>query len=1058
MTTDAGRLAYWLADYYALATGLLLATVPILLAMGQPARRLVACRCAFAGLLALLVLVSLPGWPRVGLGRDGRREAAATIAAVDPAPRTAPTPRPAEAAGRPAAVALAAPAPLTPARPIAGIPDRPIAASPPSLAAIVVGAFLAGSGLMLAWLAIGSWRLAVVRRGSRPAPAGVEALLAEVSEGAEPPALLVSDALRQPVAAGLLRPTILLPSRFLDEPEARLRAALAHEWAHVRHGDLGLIALSRFLLPALYAHPLYWWLRRRVRLDQEMLADASAAGSSGRLAYAEALLAWSRGEPERLWGAAGGSVALFERPSQIKRRIAMLIDGKTRFETTCPARWRLAARLVTASAVAAASLLTLRPIAVADDPAPQVPAKIQPGAGVEARVLDPDGRPMIGAKVYATTPFHGAPPVAPAPIGDSGPDGSIRLPDPNAEIVATAEGLGPGFVDRPVSGEMLLKLVRDDVPIWGRVVDAQGRPVVGASVRVHAIAWNPSGDLDRLIAAFRPTQAVTTVTTVTPLGSGESGPGPAAAPPLELSPGPQAADAPRHWRSDLSRTPIVPPAVADRDGRFTLRGVGRERLVTLRIAGEGIETTSVQVATREMPTVENLLVPGRTDGPKEIYRGATFEYAAPPGREVVGTITDVDTGEPVPGATVWPVRQSTLMDYDMEAVTDAQGRYRLVGLPAQDRPFTPGVDAVGAARMAGAPYLWGTTPIGEGDRSKPTVVDLQLRRGVRVKGRVVDKETGRGVRSIVSYFVLAGNPYMTQEATSRSSHPGGPTTDDDGNFELIARLGPGALAAQVHGKRFVYDGEGMPYRRGAGVDAIPGLKWKNVQSGLVDTLTDWFRPYDYQAVAGIDPKPGEAEATCTLFVERSPTVKGRVVGPDGEPLAGAVILGARDYLLAGSGEPEASAEFVVEKLVPNAPRNVTAFLPEKKLIGTVKVAFGEAGPVVLKLEQHGQVAGRLVDAEGRPVPNWEIEPATLWISGRPDEVPRPGQLKTGPDGRFRMEGLIPGRKYTFHVWKPDPSMKQYPQARRVALVKDLVIASGETHDVGDVNHDGPGID
>ena len=59
------------------------------------------------------------------------------------------------------------------------------------------------------------------------------------------------------------RPHILLAARSVsEENKAAVRAALAHEWAHIRHGDLWLLALERLLLPVFCLHPLFWLLRR----------------------------------------------------------------------------------------------------------------------------------------------------------------------------------------------------------------------------------------------------------------------------------------------------------------------------------------------------------------------------------------------------------------------------------------------------------------------------------------------------------------------------------------------------------------------------------------------------------------------------------------------------------------------------------------------------------------------------------------------------------------------------------------------------------------------------
>ena len=91
-----------------------------------------------------------------------------------------------------------------------------------------------------------------------------------------------------PAALGLLRPKIVLPTAFAEEasPQA-LHAVLTHEWAHVRNGDLWLLGISRLLLVVLFAHPLFWWLRLRIRHDQETVADASVAAHADRADAAE---------------------------------------------------------------------------------------------------------------------------------------------------------------------------------------------------------------------------------------------------------------------------------------------------------------------------------------------------------------------------------------------------------------------------------------------------------------------------------------------------------------------------------------------------------------------------------------------------------------------------------------------------------------------------------------------------------------------------------------------------------------------------------------------------
>src|SRR5262249_22755710 len=52
---------------------------------------------------------------------------------------------------------------------------------------------------------------------------------------------------------------------------------LAHEWSHVERRDIvswHLATLTQFLF---FYQPLFWWLRRQLRLCQDYLADARAA-------------------------------------------------------------------------------------------------------------------------------------------------------------------------------------------------------------------------------------------------------------------------------------------------------------------------------------------------------------------------------------------------------------------------------------------------------------------------------------------------------------------------------------------------------------------------------------------------------------------------------------------------------------------------------------------------------------------------------------------------------------------------------------------------------------
>jgi beta-lactamase regulating signal transducer with metallopeptidase domain len=1013
MTPAFEPLWYWLADYYALATCVLLAVVPAFLVIRQPARRLVVGRCAFGGLLALFLLNLIPAWPKThfsGLhaplrptrpASDSIADAATTLRSEEPAARTSDAPL-RRASDEPLRGGVEQAVQPEPSRLGGELSAWMVAAWP----LFLIRAFLAGGCLMLAWLVVGWWRLALLRRRSHQAPEEAQALLARVvGEHAACPELLVSRALWQPVAAGFVRPAIILPTRFLDEPENRLEAALAHEWSHIRNGDLRLIALSRLLLPMLFAHPAYWWLRGRVQDDQETVADASAAAVEGRLNYAEVLLSWAANAPEKSWIAAGGAVALFERTSQLKRRIVMLLDGDLRIETSCPARWGTMIRVAAAGAVVAASFLTFRPAAVARSDGSDLP-------GDSGRLLDPDGKPFAGAKVYLSAPRKGlnGGPTTPTALGATGADGSFQRPqqvggdkEAGSQLIVTAEGYGPALADlSSQDGAKELMLVRDDVPIRGRVLDVDGRPVAGAKVSVVGVLWHSSGKLDEWLEALKTEQSAYPVQYKTL----------------------------RWWAND--DVPFfLPPVVADQDGRFTIRGVGRERIVSLLIEGPGVATTFEYVATRPMSTVKVPDFSGPNASRDITYHGAEFDLILGPELVAVGTVTDKDTGAPLAGATVGTTALFGNPLRTLKTTTDAQGRYRLAGIPPKTQ-FNDEQDLI-VQPAEGLPYLPTVKHLGKGGGAKPIAIDFQLKRGVRARVRVFDKSNGKGVYAGLSYYILSENPNLKSYPRYGERRVAMPfRTDPEGNFELIIMPGPGVLGARAWSDH---------YRVGAGVDTIEAPK---ITDGFIAAEPSHLITNNYHTVLGINPKPGEETITCEIALDRGRLVQGKVVDADGAPLAGARIVGLQDHFRVWSHEPLSSAEFVVEGIGQGASRDVLAYHKDKKLAGAFVIGPDDAGPITIKLEPCGTVIGRLLDG-GLPMADAELTSYGVNNDPKHEIGSLPGGVKTDGDGRFRAEGLVPGRKYAFQIWKSNNK-----QRRLLEVAKDVVVSRGESKDLGDI--------
>ncbi|MEN6493840.1 MAG: M56 family metallopeptidase [Thermoguttaceae bacterium] len=110
------------------------------------------------------------------------------------------------------------------------------------------------------------------------------------------PAVRASARVGEAVAAGFIRPVVLVPTAWLTAlPPEVLEAVIAHELAHVRRWDVWANLLQRVVETLLFYHPAVWWLSRRVSLAREMCCDELAAEAlNNRVAYVNALEAVAR--------------------------------------------------------------------------------------------------------------------------------------------------------------------------------------------------------------------------------------------------------------------------------------------------------------------------------------------------------------------------------------------------------------------------------------------------------------------------------------------------------------------------------------------------------------------------------------------------------------------------------------------------------------------------------------------------------------------------------------------------------------------------------------------
>ena len=134
---------------------------------------------------------------------------------------------------------------------------------------------------------------------------------------------------------GWRRPVVLLPADWRSWTPEQRRAVLAHEIVHARSQDSVALLFGQLGLMLHCYHPLLHWLMNRLRLEQELAADAAAAEVSGgprqylstiaeiALLTQDRRLSW----PTRTF---------LPTRTTFLRRIAMLRGGQARFERVSP--------------------------------------------------------------------------------------------------------------------------------------------------------------------------------------------------------------------------------------------------------------------------------------------------------------------------------------------------------------------------------------------------------------------------------------------------------------------------------------------------------------------------------------------------------------------------------------------------------------------------------------------------------------------------------------------------------------------------------------------------
>lgn len=585
-------------------------------------------------------------------------------------------------------------------------------------------------------------------------------------------------------------------------------------------------------------------------------------------------------------------------------------------------------------------------------------------------------------------------------------------------IVASLKGFGSAYVefkdlerDQPAK----LRLV-DDQPIRGQIIDLEGSPVNGATIQVGRVQAAENGNLDRILNILN--EGKVPIFFQQPIQ-------------VHRSMGLREIDVRLLDLPEVFRT--------DKDGRFEIHGLGKERIVHLTYGGGEVASGAAMLMTREMETIQPKSdAPGGTIS-NPIF-GSNLKLVAAPSRAIEGTVVDADTGEPLPGVSVHfgPTRSlDNGGQKAREVVTDQAGHFRLAQLAkgAQARlQFVPADDQ---------PYFPGKSNVPDSPGFEPIQITMKLHRGLWIKGRITNKATHEPVPGVVVHYYpfktnnLAGIVHIEtsirgnrEEARSK--------TDTDGMYRVVGVAGPGIVTA-----------ESLPggFRTGVG--------FKELNMGNDEDRNQWpiapnpLGPRNDRTSAMRPVTPQVDDKEVRLDFELDPGLKTRVrfVDANGEAVKNARAFGQGVRPPANSLEGFPDGTVTIENLGPDEKRILHAHHPDRELGVKFEITppYDEDREITVALEPMAFVTGRLLE-DGKPIVGAGIGKGYRQ-AGVHYSVFLPPQRPTDSEGRFRTQ-LIPG-----HAWSLEYSRRgQGPF--RITIASDLNVRAGETIDLGDLELDG----
>ncbi len=298
-----------------------------------------------------------------------------------------------------------------------------------------------------------------------------------------------------PMVIGWLSPLIVIPGKLAQSASAKLiDMVLLHELAHVRRGDFAWNLVHKLVRIVYWPHPLFWPVGRIIGTVREQACDdvcVQAIGSGA--AYRDSLLEVASGLVRRPELSLGLALA---RETNLSRRLAWIevSKGRSRCLLSAPLRFGAGLVVLAFAGVLGAIVVERRSLSAEQDQATAPKAGKTPAQppGIEIVVQAKDtGKPLPGASVRFSIDLENVNRKADGDgvvqfdltkrlfqdslSFDVWADGYVQQRYFFSQIDARQPKVPPRFVVELLPGEETL---------GGKVVDERGRPIAGVDVQI----------------------------------------------------------------------------------------------------------------------------------------------------------------------------------------------------------------------------------------------------------------------------------------------------------------------------------------------------------------------------------------------------------------------------------------------------------------------------------------------------------------------------------------------------------------------------------------------